>query len=63
MAMAIFANPFCDYSNAVGQQGKAFDSPFVRGWVITHALPDMGLALLPTHIASETSEYQSPKAK
>lgn len=43
--------------------GYVFDSPFVRGWVITHALPDMGLALLPTHIASETSEYQSPEAR
>jgi hypothetical protein len=43
--------------------GYVFDSPFVRGWVIIHALPDMGLALLPTHIASETSEYQSPKVK
>lgn len=41
--------------------GYVFDSPFVRGWVIIHALPDMGLALPPTHIASETSEYGSPK--
>lgn len=37
--------------------GYVFDSPFVRGWVIIHALPDMGLALAPAHIASETSEY------
>jgi len=37
--------------------GYVFDSPFVRSWVIIHALPDMGLALAPTHIASETSEY------
>ncbi len=37
--------------------GYVFDSPFVRGWVIIHALPDMGLALPATHIASETSEY------
>lgn len=37
--------------------GYVFDSPFVRGWVIIHALPDMGLTLSPTHIASETSEY------
>jgi len=42
--------------------GYVFDSPFVRGWVIIYALPDMGLALPPTHIASETSEYGSAKA-
>jgi len=43
--------------------GYVFDSPFVRGWVIIHALPDMGLALPATHIASETSEYASREAK
>jgi uncharacterized protein len=43
--------------------GYVFDSPFVRGWVIIHALPDMGLTLLPTHIASETIEYKTPKTK
>lgn len=43
--------------------GYVFDSPFVRGWVIIHALPDMGLALPATHIASETSEYGSPETK
>lgn len=37
--------------------GYAYDSPFVRGWAIIYALPDMGLALAPTHIASETAEY------
>lgn len=29
--------------------GYAFDSPFLRGWVVTHALPDLGLLLPPTH--------------
>lgn len=39
-----------------------FDSPFVRGWVIIHALPDIGVELMPTHIASETSEYRTTGA-
>jgi hypothetical protein len=39
--------------------GYAFDSPFVRGWVIIHALPDMGIELPATHIASETAEYRT----
>jgi len=38
--------------------GYVFDSPFVRGWVIIHALPDMGLSLSATHLASETAEYK-----
>lgn len=38
--------------------GYVFDSPFVRGWVIIHALPDIGVELAATHIASETSEYR-----
>ncbi|HYN83457.1 MAG TPA: ATP-binding protein [Gemmatimonadaceae bacterium] len=37
--------------------GYVFDSPFVRGWVIIHALPDIGVELAATHIASETAEY------
>jgi hypothetical protein len=39
--------------------GYVFDSPFVRGWVIIHALPDIGVQLPATHIASETAEYQT----
>ncbi len=37
--------------------GYTFDDPFVRGWVLTHAVPDFGLQLPATHIASPTSEY------
>ena len=37
--------------------GYAFDNPFVRGWVIANAVPDLGLQLPITHIASPTSEY------
>lgn len=38
--------------------GYVFDSPFVRGWVIIHALPDIGVELPATHIASATAEYE-----
>jgi len=37
--------------------GYMFDDPFVRGWVLVHAVPDFGLRLPATHIASPTSEY------
>ncbi len=37
--------------------GYTFDNPFVRGWVIVHALPDIGVRLDPTYIASQTGEY------
>ncbi|MFP4624095.1 MAG: hypothetical protein ACLFRX_07965 [Gemmatimonadota bacterium] len=37
--------------------GYVFDNPFVRGWVVYHALPDLGLTLRWTHRASETAEY------
>lgn len=37
--------------------GYTFDDPFVRGWVLVHAVPDLGLQLPATHIASPTSEY------
>lgn len=37
--------------------GYTFDDPFVRGWVLVHAVPDFGLQLPATHIASPTSEY------
>ncbi|MEK7239288.1 MAG: hypothetical protein AAB224_01750 [Gemmatimonadota bacterium] len=37
--------------------GYTFDDPFVRGWVLVHAVPDLGLHLPATHIASPTSEY------
>lgn len=30
--------------------GYRFDSPFMRGWVILHALPDVGRSLLVTHV-------------
>ncbi len=38
--------------------GYTFDDPFVRGWVLKHAVPDMGLPLPVTHLASPTSEYE-----
>lgn len=38
--------------------GYVFDNPFVRGWVVLHALPDMGLTLPWTFRASQTSEYR-----
>lgn len=37
--------------------GYTFDNPFVRGWVIVRALPDLGIRLEPTFIASPASEY------
>jgi hypothetical protein len=39
-----------------GGSGYVFDNPFGRGWVVRHALPDLGLSLPWTHRASETSE-------
>lgn len=33
----------------VGPGHYRFDSPFQRGWVVIHALPDMGITLPPTH--------------
>jgi hypothetical protein len=33
--------------------GYAFDNPYFRGWVITHTLPDLGLALPITHLPAE----------
>ena len=30
--------------------GYAFDNPYFRGWVITNALPDLGIALPVTHL-------------
>lgn len=30
--------------------GYAFDNPYFRGWVIQNALPDLGIAIAPTHI-------------
>jgi uncharacterized protein len=43
-----------------GGSGYVFDNPFVRGWVVRHALPDLGLSLPLTHRASETAEYAAP---
>jgi Cdc6-like AAA superfamily ATPase len=40
--------------------GYAFDNPFVRGWVIVNALPDLGIQLPVTHIASPNDEYEAP---
>jgi hypothetical protein len=37
--------------------GYAFDNPFVRGWVVDRALPDIGLREAITFIATETGEY------
>ena len=37
--------------------GYTFDNPYVRGWVIAHALPDLGIREEPTFIASPTDEY------
>lgn len=31
--------------------GYAFDSPFMRGWVVANALPDLGISLPITHVA------------
>jgi hypothetical protein len=33
----------------VGPGAYRFDSPFQRGWVVMHALPDVGIHLPPTH--------------
>ena len=30
--------------------GYAFDNPYLRGWVIQNALPDLGIAISPTHV-------------
>ncbi len=38
--------------------GYVFDNPFVRGWVVLHALPDIGLQLPCTFKASDTAEYR-----
>lgn len=36
----------------------AFDDPFMRGWVILHALPDIGIRDKPiTYVATPTKEY------
>lgn len=37
--------------------GYMFDDPFVRGWVVLHALPDLGQVHPATFIASPTGEY------
>lgn len=37
--------------------GYVFDNPFVRGWVVHHTLPDIGMTVHWTHRASETAEY------
>lgn len=38
----------------------AFDDPFVRGWVIARALPDLGIRdKAITHVATPTSEYDA----
>lgn len=42
---------------AEGGSGYVFDNPFVRGWVVGHALPDLGMKLPWTHRATETAEY------
>lgn len=39
--------------------GYTFDNPFVRGWVVVHALPDLGMRLEPTYIASPSDEYET----
>jgi hypothetical protein len=39
--------------------GYMFDDPFVRGWVVARALPDLGIVQPATFIASPTSEYES----
>ena len=55
--------PFLDYRQyrrdhlPIGS-GYCFDSPFLRGWIIVHALPDIGMHLSPSHIASATDEYE-----
>ena len=37
--------------------GYAFDDPFLRGWVVRAALPDLGMVIPATFIASPTDEY------
>lgn len=39
--------------------GYAFDNPFVRGWVVDRALPDLGLHEEITHVATATGEYDT----
>ena len=41
--------------------GYTFDNPFVRGWVVVHALPDLGMRLEPPYIASPSDEYETHK--
>lgn len=36
---------------SLGPAGYRLDSPFVRGWIVSNALPDMGIHLPPTHRA------------
>lgn len=38
--------------------GYMFDDPFLRGWVVSRALPDLGIVQPATFIASPTSEYE-----
>jgi len=42
--------------------GYAFDNPFVRGWVVDRALPDLGIREEITFIASGTGEYEAQVA-
>lgn len=37
---------------AEGGSGYDFDSPFLRGWVVRNALPDVGIRLPATHRAA-----------
>ena len=37
--------------------GYVFDNPFVRGWVVMHALKDVGIALDPLYVASRVAGY------
>lgn len=39
--------------------GYAFDNPFVRGWVVQHALPDLGLREEIVFAANTTGEYDA----
>lgn len=45
-------------ARTVHGSGYCFDSPFLRGWIIVHALPDIAMHLSPSHIASATDEYK-----
>lgn len=40
---------------ARGGTGYAFDNPFVRGWIVANALPDLGIYLPMTFIAATPS--------